>query len=227
MVKILPAILSKRVEDYLRKLKAAEKITDEVQIDIVDNKFARNQTVKAKDIASIRTKLQFEIQLMVEYLEDWIDPFIKLKPKRIVVPVEAARDPIGIIHHLRLHQVEIGFSLNPETPVERMQHLIDKIDTALVLSVHPGFSGQHFVYGALEKIRQLRAMRPDLVIEIDGAIEPGTARKAAEVGANILAAGSFIFQNDKIDGTTYEERVANAFRTLTEDVAGVVPEVEA
>lgn len=224
MVKILPAILSKSVGDYLRKLKAAEKITDEVQIDIVDNKFARNQTVKPKDISSIRTKLNLEIQLMVEYLEDWIDPFVKIKPTRMIIPVESAREPIRIINHLRRHQIQVGFSVNPETSVERLQHLVDKLDTALVLSVHPGFSGQHFVHGSLDKIRKLRAMRPDLIIEIDGAIEPGTARKAAEVGANILVSGSYIFANQKVGGDTYEEKVRNAFQTLVEDVADVIPE---
>ncbi|MDP2671711.1 MAG: hypothetical protein Q8P13_04630 [bacterium] len=224
MIQILPAILSKRVEDYLRKIKAVEKLVDEVQIDIVDNKFARNQTVKPKDIASIRTPLRFEIQLMVEFLEDWIDPFIKLRPTRIVVPFESVRDPIGIINHLRQHQVEIGFSLNPETGAEKMQHLIDKVDTVLVLSVHPGFSGQHFVHTSLNKIRKLREMRNDITIEVDGAVQPGIARKLAETGANILASGSFIFAGEAIPGETYEQRVANAYQALVDDVADVVPD---
>jgi len=218
MIKILPAILSKNVGDYIRKVKAAEKIVDEVQIDIIDNKFARNLTIGSKEVASIRTKLGLEIQLMVEFIEDWIDPFVKIKPKRIVVPIEVARDPIGIVNHLNRHQIEVGFSLNPESGAERLQHLVDKIDTALVLSVHPGFSGQHFVHGALEKIRKIKQMNPALTVEIDGAIEPGTARKAAEAGANLLCSGSFVFENSKIAGETYEDRVRNAYEELKADI---------
>ena len=218
MIKILPAILSKNVGDYIRKVKAAEKIVDEVQIDIIDNKFARNLTIGSKEVASIRTKLGLEIQLMVEFIEDWIDPFVKIKPKRIVVPIEVARDPIGIVNHLNRHQIEVGFSLNPESGAERLQHLVDKIDTALVLSVHPGFSGQHFVHGALEKIRKIKQMNPALTVEIDGAIEPGTARKAAEAGAKLLFSWGFVFENSKIAGETYEDRVRNAYEELKADI---------
>jgi len=223
MIQILPAILAKTSGDYLKKLKAIENLVDEAQIDIVDNKFARNQTIKVDTISSIRTRLQFEIQLMVEYLEDWIDPFIKIKPKRIVVPLEAARDPLAVINHLRSHRIEVGFSINPETSVEKMQHLVDKIDVALVLAVHPGFSGQHFVYGSLAKISRLKDMRPDLAIEVDGSVEPGIARRVAQAGATILASGSFIFENERVGGETYHERVRNAYEALVADVEGVIP----
>ncbi len=223
MIQILPAILAKTSTDYVRKLKAVENLVDEVQIDIIDNKFARNRTIKANTVASVRTRVSFEIQLMVEYLEDWIDPFVKLKPKRIVVPVEVARDPLGTINHVHSHGIEIGFSLNPETSVERLEHLVDKIDLALVLAVHPGFSGQHFVFGSLAKIEKLREMRPDLSVEVDGAVQPGIARKLVESGATLLASGSFIFDNDRIPGETYLERVRNAYLALRADVEGAIP----
>ncbi len=227
MVEILPAILAKTSSDYHKKLKAIEPLTEWVQIDIVDNVYARNQTIVAKDIAAIRTKVKFEIQLMVEQIENWLDPFIELKPGRIIFPLESARDPLGLINHMKQHQIPFGFSLDPETKVERLQHFVDKIDVALLLAVHPGFSGQHFVYGVLEKIRKLRAMRPDLIIEIDGGIEPDTAKKCAEVGANVLASGSYIFENDKMDGATYNEKVHNALESLKEAVADVIPETYA
>ena len=226
MVEIIPAILSKTAADYHRKFKVIEPLTEWIQIDIVDNKFARNLTIGPKVVSSFLTAKKLEIQLMVDYIEDWIDPFIKLRAARIIVPYESCRDPLGIIHHLRLHGVEIGFSIDPETPSSRLQHLIDKLDTVLLLSVYPGFSGQHFVHNTLRKIEHLRQMRPDIVVEVDGGIEPGTARKCAEVGANILIAGSFVFENDKIEGETYRERVKNALAVLKEDVAGVVPILE-
>ncbi|HSX57646.1 MAG TPA: ribulose-phosphate 3-epimerase [Candidatus Saccharimonadales bacterium] len=227
MVEILPAILAKTSSDYHKKLKAIEPLTEWVQIDIVDNVYARNQTIAAKDVAAIRTKVKFEIQLMVEQIENWLDPFIELKPGRIIFPLESARDPLGLINHMKQHQIPFGFSLDPETKVERLQHFVDKIDVALLLAVHPGFSGQHFVYGVLDKIRKLRAMRPDLIIEIDGGIEPDTAKKCAEVGANVLASGSYIFENAKMDGATYNEKVSHALESLKEAVADVIPETYA
>ena len=101
--------------------------------------------------------------------------------------------------------------------------MIDKADTILLLSVYPGFSAQHFVHGILNKIMQLREIRPDITIEVDGGIEPGTARKCAEVGANILAAGSFIFENDTIKAETYQEKVKRALEILKKDVENVLP----
>ncbi len=227
MVEIVPAILSKTRDDYHRKIKTVEPLTDWVQIDIVDNQYARNQTIDAEVVASIRTTLKLEIQLMVEHIENWIDPFVKLKPERIIFPLESARDPLKLVYHMKNHAIPFGFSLEPKTPVDDLQHFVDKIDVALLLAVNPGFSGQHFVFGVLEKIRKLRAMRPDLLIEIDGGIDPGIARKCAEAGANILASGSYVFDNDKIEGNSYNERVANSIRVLKESVADVIPETYA
>lgn len=224
MVEIIPAILAKTSTDYHKKLKAVEPYTDWVQIDIVDNIYARNQTIDAKVVESIRTKVKMEIQLMVEHIENWLDTFVALKPERIIFPVESARDPISLINHMRAHQIPFGFSLDPHTPVERLEHLIDKIDVALLLAVSPGFSGQHFAHVVIDKIKKLREIRPDLQIEIDGGIEPDTARKCAQAGANILASGSYVFENDKIDGDTYNEKVRNSIQTLKEAVADVIPE---
>lgn len=218
MVDIIPAILSTTREDYHRRFKAVEPYTEWIQVDIVDNKFARNLTVGPKEVGSLRTLKKLEIQLMVDYIEDWVDPFVKLKVARIIVPYESARDPIGVINHVRRHNIEIGFSINPDTPASVLQHIVDKVDTVLLLSVYPGFSGQHFVHGVFKKIKELRQMRPDVFIEIDGGIEPGIAKRCVEAGANALCVGSFILKNDKIEGVTYSEKVRNALDLLRKDV---------
>lgn len=227
MVEILPAILAKTSDEYLRKLKTVEPFTDWVQIDIIDNTYARNHTINAKVVEAIRTKCKLEIHLMVERIENWIDPFVKIRPHRIIVPIESAREPLLLIRHLNQHQIPFGFSLEPHTPAESLQHVVDKIDVALLLAVNPGFSGQHFYHGVLDKIRKLRAMRADLKIEIDGGIEPDTARKCAEVGADILSCGSFIFENDKMDGASYSEKVRNSIEALKESVENIIPETAA
>lgn len=227
MVEIIPAILSRTSGDYHKKFKAVEPFTEWIQVDIVDGRFAPNKTIGPDIVKAFRTLKKLEIHLMVQFIEDWVDPFIKIQAvKKIIFPVETALDPLGLIRHLKRHKVQIGAALNPQTPVERLQHIISYLDNVLILSVYPGFSGQHFVHGTLKKIGELREMRPDIVIEIDGGIEPGTVRKCAEVGANILVAGSFVFENDKMRGETYKERVRNALEILREDVEGVVPILE-
>jgi ribulose-phosphate 3-epimerase len=222
MVDIIPAILSSTRDDFHRRFKAVEPYTDEwLQIDIVDGKFAPSKTVGPEVVTKFRTAKKLEIQLMVNFIEDWIDPFVKAKPARIIVPVETSRDPIGLIKHLRRHQIQVGFSLNPHTPTERMRHLIDKVDSALLLSVTPGFQGQHFAQGVLKKIPKLREMRPDVYIEVDGGIQPGVARKCVELGANGLCVGSYILKNDKVEGNTYAEKIQRAISILKEDIREV------
>lgn len=227
MAEIIPVILAKTIGDYQKRLKAIEPFTDWIQIDFIDGHFAPNKTVGPKEIKSIRTVKNFEIHLMVQFIEEWIDQFVKIPTvKRIIFPIETAFDPMGIVNHIKRHNLSVGVGLNPETPIDRLKPILNYIDLVLILSVHPGFSGQHFVHTSLNKIRQLRALRPDVLIEVDGGIQPGTARKCVEEGANILVASSFIFDNDNVAGETYQERVSSAIEILKEDVEGVVPVTE-
>jgi ribulose-phosphate 3-epimerase len=243
MVEIIPAILSTTAADYHKKFKAVEPFTEWIQVDIVDGRFAPNKTIGPEAIKPFLTSKKLEIHLMVKFIEDWVDRFIKIVAvKRIIFPIETAVEPIKLISHLHHHNVEAGAALNPDTPAERLRHIIGYLDTVLLLSVYPGFQGQHFVHNVLKKIMGVREMRPDIKIEVDGAIVPGTARHCAEMGANILAAGSFIFKNDKmstvgrrftstesgykIEGSTYQERIKNALEALRADVEGVVPVLE-
>jgi ribulose-phosphate 3-epimerase len=227
MVEVVPAILSTHRADYHKKFKAVEPLVDWVQIDVVDGRFAPNKTIGPEVVKAFRTVKKLEIQLMVNFIEDWVDRFVKIQSvQRIVFPIETAYQPIRLIKHIKRHKVEVGASVNPQTPVERLEHIIGHLDTALVLSVHPGFSGQHFVQGSFEKIKKIKQMRPNVRVEIDGAVSPGIARKAAEVGADVLIAGSFIFSNPKMEGETYHEKVKKAIDSLREDVEGMLPPLE-
>ena len=221
MIDIIPAILSSTREDYHRRFKAVEPYTEWIQIDIVDGKFVPSKTIGAETVSSIRTPRKLEIHLMVKFIEDWIDPFVKARPERIIVPIESSRDSIGIIRHVRRHGIQIGFSLNPHTPISTMEHLIDKVDATLLLSINPGFQNQHFFHGVLQKIKDLKSMKGDAYIEVDGGIQPGIAKKCVEAGANGLCVGSYILKNDKLEGDTYGEKIKNAIENLISDVEGV------
>lgn len=231
MVEIIPGLLSSvrhdHGRDYHTKLKAVEPFTDWVHVDISDGKFTPNKTISHDIVTSIRTTKKLEVHLMVKFIEDWIDPFVKVKVSRIIVPIESAYQPIQLIRHVHRHGLQIGFSLNPETPTDRLQHLVDKIDTALVLGVYPGYQAQHFIHGTMKKIQELKRMRPDLVVELDGGVDPGVARKAVEMGANIIIAGSFVFdhlrKHPHEKEYTYQEQLQHAIEELKEAVSGVVP----
>lgn len=221
MVDIIPAILSSTRDDFHRRFKAVEPYTEWIQIDIVDGKFAPSKTIGLEVVRKFRTAKKLEIHLMVNFIEDWIDPFVKEKVARIIVPVESARDPIGLIRHIRRHNIQVGFSLNPHTKVDTLQHIIDKVDMVSLLAVIPGFQGNKFDERIYKKIEEVREMRPDIYIEIDGGIRPGIARKCVEHGANALAIGSFILKNNEIEGETYQEKIKKAIEIIKEDIQEV------
>jgi ribulose-phosphate 3-epimerase len=193
MIQILPAILATNPQDYLKRLRIAETLADWIQVDIEDQKFAPIKTIGADTVASYPTKLKIEAQLMVGYPENFIDDFIKAGVQRIVVPVENTAGLKEVIKHIKNHGVQVGVSLNPETPIEELAHLISDLDLVLTMTVYPGPSGQNFRPEVLPKIATLHKNYPELNIEVDGGIDPRTVRKVIRAGANILVAGSYIF----------------------------------
>jgi ribulose-phosphate 3-epimerase len=200
MIEILPAILACNPQEYLRRLQIAETLAEWVQVDIEDQKFAPVKTIGADVVASYPTKLKIEAQLMVTQPENWIDDFVKAGVQRIVVPVENTAGLTEVINHIKNHGIQVGVSLNPETPIEEVQHLISDLDLVLAMTVHPGPSGQEFVPEVLPKIAALHKNYPELNIEVDGGIDSQTAGQVVKAGANILVAGSSIFDTrDPLD----------------------------
>jgi ribulose-phosphate 3-epimerase len=208
MIQILPAILATNPQDYLRKLRIAETLADWIQVDIEDQKFAPEKTIGPDVVSSYPTKLKIEAQLMVVQPENWIDDFIKAQVKRIVVPVENTAGLEEVIKHIKNHDIQVGVSLNPETPVEKVQHLVSDLDLVLVMTVYPGPSGQEFVPEVLPKIEALRKNCPELNIEVDGGIDLQTAKQVVKAGANILVAGSSIFDAENPANTVKELKEA-------------------
>jgi len=193
MIQILPAILACDSQEYLNKLRIAENLAEWIQVDIEDQKFAPVKTIGADVVASYPTKLNIEAQLMVVQPENWIDDFIKAKVQRIVVPVENTAGLGEAIKHIKNHGIQVGVSLNPETSIEKVKHLISDLDLVLVMAVSPGPSGQEFRLEVLSKIKVLHKNYPEFNIEVDGGINPQRAKQVVSAGANILVAGSYIF----------------------------------
>ena len=194
-VEIVPAILVKTPEELEQRIREVEPYVNRVHIDIMDGKFVPNVTIQPKDVR-IETNLTKEAHLMVEDNEKYAKDFLNLGFDVIIVHVESCKDVKRIIRMVKEQEKRIALALNPPTPLSAVLDYLDDLDMVLVMSVNPGFSGQSFDPSVLSKIRKLRDMKKDLDIEVDGGIKVGTAKLAAEAGANILASCSGIFKEE-------------------------------
>lgn len=202
MVNIIPAILATSEDEYQDKLRRVESLPDRewVQIDLMDNKFVQNQSIGPQIISKYPTSLKIEAQLMVEYPENWIDELVKIKVNRIVFPIEDSQGIEERITHIKNHGIEVGLSLNPETPVETVEPFIATIDLVLIMSVNPGFGGQQFIPGTIEKVKKCSKLRSNnnagFVIEVDGGVSEGVVKDLAEAGTDNLVIGSHLVEGD-------------------------------
>jgi ribulose-phosphate 3-epimerase len=203
MVKIAPSILSADFAKLGEEINAVEKAgADYIHIDVMDGHFVPNITIGPLIVNAIRpiTTLPLDVHLMIENPDQYIEAFAKAGADYITVHVEACRHLHRTIHYIKSFGVKAGVVLNPATPVETIQHIIADIDMVLLMSVNPGFGGQKFIPEVLPKIRKVKKMADDkgldLEIEIDGGVNPETAKMCIEAGANVLVAGSAIYNED-------------------------------
>lgn len=198
-IKIAPSILSANFSRLGEEVVALERAgADYVHIDIMDGMFVPNISLGAPVVKSIRGKsnLIFDVHLMIENPERYIEDFVKAGADIIVVHVEATKHLHRVIQLIKSYGVKVGVSLNPATPVEVLKYIIDDLDMVLVMSVNPGFGGQTFISSSLKKIREIRLLSSEIDIEVDGGITDETVKACIEAGANIFVAGSYIFSGD-------------------------------
>jgi len=194
MIEIVPAILVKTPEELKQRLKEVEPYVKRVQIDIMDGIFVPNKTVQPEDMKDFETNLMKEVHLMVDDNEKYVEDFLDLGFDMIIVHYESCKDIPSIIKKVKDRGKKIALAINPSTPLSAIKDYLDDLDMVLIMTVNPGFSGQGFVSSVIPKIRELRSMRRDFDIEVDGGIKVGTAKLAAEAGANIIVSCSGIYK---------------------------------
>lgn len=194
-IKIAPSILSADRDKLNEEVKEIEPYAELIHVDVMDGRFVPPTTFKPEEIKKIKSKLPKDVHLMVEHpLKDgFIDDYIDAGADIITIHEEAKDDVDGCIEHIKSKGVKAAISINPPTPLERIIKFIDKVDMILIMSVNPGYSGQEFIPEVLEKIKELRKLKPEMEIEIDGGISKDTIKSAFDAGANIFVAGSAIF----------------------------------
>ncbi|MDE3016859.1 MAG: ribulose-phosphate 3-epimerase [Pseudomonadota bacterium] len=202
-VKIAPSILSADFAKLGEEVAAVDKAgADYIHVDVMDGHFVPNLTIGPVVIKSIRpaSKLPFDVHLMIENPDASIEAYVKAGADIVTVHAEAVTHLDRTLSLIKSLGVKAGVSLVPSTPASALEYVMDTADLILVMTVNPGFGGQAFIPSQLEKIGRIAAMIKKtgraIDLEVDGGINPQTARRIIEAGADVLVAGSAVFTGD-------------------------------
>jgi len=211
-IKLAPSILS---ADFARLGEEVAELTkagaDYIHVDVMDGHFVPNITIGAPVVASLRswTDLPLDVHLMIERPENHVSQFAEAGADIITVQIEVCPHLHRLVERIKGLGVKVGVALNPATPVSSLDEVLHLLDLVLVMTVDPGLGGQTLIGGMIDKIGRMRRMLDDrqakAELEVDGGVTAGTAPKVAQAGAEVLVAGSAIFNSGQDVGRALKE----------------------
>ncbi|MDY6892421.1 MAG: ribulose-phosphate 3-epimerase [Chloroflexota bacterium] len=218
IVRVVPAILTEDPRALEAMVHQVEGFMDYAQIDFMDGEFVPSRSITPEHVTQLQTKLGWEAHLMVLHPETYPEGLRQAGARKVIFHYEATNTPEEVIRAIRGLGLRVGMAINPETSVSAIEPFLREIDSVLLLSVHPGFYGSKFIPEVPDKIAELRLIRHDIEIGIDGGVKESNIVEIAEKGPNAIYVGSAILlqPNPAESYRRLQDMVSNACQHIPE-----------